>query len=210
MRHGGFPPLVELHHDGRMIVVVPRDGADDLLSDALGTVTRELGAAIQVGTTTRGKVDLLDAPGDLDDLRKAVEGMDARSLEAILRIGIDLLRERANDIDDLFSRSRLPSTPARLVQVRRPPLAALRSGTTEMTEKQRSVHTDAALLNAVLSCTDAVSTMGIPNADTREKELLDQLQSTSNLSALPDWLLAAPDDPPDHPCRPRRSIGGTR
>ncbi len=73
-RHG-FPPMIELHHDGRLLVVLPSDGFDAVVTAALGRVTGDLGVRIRISTNARGKVDLLDAPGTVADLRDSVVAM---------------------------------------------------------------------------------------------------------------------------------------
>ena len=70
---------MELHHDGRLLVVLPGDGAEASCRRRWREATRELGARIRIAANARGKLDLLDAPGTVQDLRDSVEGMSARS-----------------------------------------------------------------------------------------------------------------------------------
>lgn len=188
-RHG-FPPLIELHHDGRLVVIVPQQGWEELVAAALATVTRPLGASIRIGTTTRGKVDLLDAPGTVADLRAAIAAMDSRSRESVLRVGVDLLRERASDLDGLFRAAGFLPRPPDLDRFLGR-LVPLWSG--KLDDREEAIHADAVLLNALLSCVDPPPSLGIPAAAIREGELVEQL-CAEGAPILPDWLVAAPDD----------------
>jgi hypothetical protein len=189
----GMPPLIEIHHDGRLLMVLPRDGSDAMIETALRRATRRLGATIRVATNARGKVDLLDAPGTLDNLRAAVTDMMATEAEKVLRAGIDVLRASGSLIDDLLRPyGLLPHTPDLTTYPGR--LVPLWSGTATEREDLRAVHRDAVLINAVLSCDDPSPKLGIPDARRREGELLALLAETAALPALPSWLVGSPSD----------------
>ena len=189
----GMPPLIEVHHDGRLLMVLPHDDSDAMIETALKRATRRLGATIRVATSTRGKVDLLDAPGTLDDLRVAVTDMMAAEAEKVLRAGVDTLRVNAPLIDDLLRPyGFLPRMPDLATYPGR--LVPLWIGTATAQDNLRALHRDAALINVVLSCDDPPPRLGIPDAAQREEELLALLAETSVLPTLPSWLAGSPPD----------------
>ncbi|MBO1077090.1 hypothetical protein [Roseomonas marmotae] len=191
--HHGIPPLIELHHDGRLLVVLPRRDSDALIAQALGRVTGDLGARIRVATNARGKVDLLDAPGDLEDLRASVAAMQAREREGVLRAGIDALREHGAEIDALLRPvDFLPRTPDLASYAGR--LVPLWTGTATFEDHLAETHRNAVLVSATLSCTDPPARLNIPGADQREAELRALLNDTGALTAWPDWLDAVSVD----------------
>lgn len=191
--HSDVPPLIETHHDGRLLVILPWRDSDAVITRALGRITRRLGARIKVATNARGKVDLLDAPGMLDDLRDSVAGMPARERESVLRAGIDALREHGSAIDAfLHPVSFLPRPPDLATYQGR--LVPIWTGTVTMEEGPKAIHRDATLVNAVLSCTDPSARLGVPDAARREEELRDLLAAQGTLAEVPPWLDALPAD----------------
>jgi hypothetical protein len=190
-RHG-HPPLIEMHHDGRLLVLIPEDGADAVIEEALAEVTGQLGATIRVHITTRGTMDLLDAPGTVADLRRSVANMLATDREKILRIGRDVVGAHGADIDTLLGKvgflpvfPNLDRFPGRLVP--------LWSGTAALDDAVRATHSDAALVNAVLSCEDPPAKLGIPDAAQRESELRQLMDEFGLLPANPAWLSDIPN-----------------
>lgn len=191
--HHGAPPLIETHHDGRLLVILPHRGSDAVINQALGRITRRLGARIKVATNARGKVDLLDAPGTLDDLRHSVGSMQARERESVLRAGIDALREHGRSIDAFLRPvGFLPQTPDLAAYPGR--LVPIWTGTAGLDESLKRIHRDAALVNAVLSCDDPPTRLGIPNAAQRERELRNLLAEQGELAEAPSWFDALPAD----------------
>lgn len=189
----GMPPLIEIHHDGRLLMALPSTDSEALIEAALTRATRRLGATIRVSTNARGKVDLLDAPGTLDELKAVVTDMMAGEAEKVLRAGIDALRANGPLIDDLLRPyGLLPHTPDLATYPGR--LVPLWTGTATEREDLRAIHRDAVLINAVLSCDDPSPRLGIPDAIRREEELLALLAQTAALPLLPPWLAALPSD----------------
>lgn len=191
-RHG-VPPLIETHHDGRLLVILPRRDGDAVVAQALGRITRRLGARIRVATNDRGKVDLLDAPGTLDDLRDGVADMQARECESVLRGGIDALREHGQAIDAFLRPVEfLPRTPDLASYPGR--LVPIWTGTAGADEGTKAVHRDAVLVNAVLSCDDPPARLGVPDSGRREQELRGLLAAHGALAEVPPWFDALPAD----------------
>ncbi len=191
-RHG-FPPMIELHHDGRLLVVLPDADFDLVVASALGRVTGQLGARIRISFNARGKVDLLDAPGTVADLRDSVIAMQAREREGVLRAGKDALRQHGPAIDAFLRPAGfLPRTPD--LDSYAGQLVPLWSGTAGDEDHVTATHRDAVLLGAVLCCTDPPAGLGIPAATVRESELRTLLREAGALPDLPPFLDTLPAD----------------
>lgn len=186
--HHGFPPLIELHHDGRLLVVLPEDGADAVVEAALARATGELGARIRVATNARGTLDLLDAPGTLADLRDSIGDMDTRERENLLRAGKKALARHSAAIDVLMRPSNFLPRPADYMGQLVPLWSGLGSD-----DGLVAVHRDAVLLGVVLDCADPSPRLGIPDTAVRERELRDVLDEAG---ALPNGPTVLDELPP--------------
>ena len=189
-RHG-HPPLIETHHDGRLLVLIPQDGSDAVINEALSRVTGPLGATIRVNVTKRGSVNLLDAPGTVDDLRCSVESMLPTDRENILRIGRKALVAHEADIDALLGQVGFLPAPPDLGKFSGS-LVPLWSGTATLDDAVRAIHSDAAIINAALSCKDPAATLGVPPAAQREAELRQLLDGAGLLPPTSSWLSEIP------------------
>ncbi len=186
-RHG-HPPLLEIHHDGRLLCLIPEKDGDALIAGALGRATRPIGAGMKmrVDVNKRGYVDILDARGTLDDLRGAFEDrMETRDREKFLQLSIDFARERAGDVAAMLApyggAPRFPNldkAPGRRV--------AVWSGLDAGDDAMKRFHSDACRVVATLGCADPDDDLGIPDADAREEELRTVL--TARGVAIPDWI----------------------
>jgi len=188
----GFPPLIEIHHDGRFLMILPQRHSDAVITRAFGRVTARLGAAIRVETNIRGKVDLLDARGTLDELRESISDMKRPDREDVLRSSIDVLRTHGQAIDDFLAPVGFMPQTTDLNTVRR--LIPLWSGTAAYDESRAAIHTDAVLVNVVLSCDDPPARMKIPDKSCRERELRALLTEQGIITEVPAWLEASPPD----------------
>ena len=76
------PPLIETHHDGRLIAIVPREHFDAIRGAALGEVARRFPTVARVSVNTRWAIGLHHACATVDDLRDAVseDGVKERLL----------------------------------------------------------------------------------------------------------------------------------
>ncbi len=70
----GVPPLIETHHDGRLIAVLPREHFDAIREHALNEVARRFHTIPRVSVNHRWAVDLHDARATVEGLRDAVHG----------------------------------------------------------------------------------------------------------------------------------------
>ncbi|MGH6815694.1 MAG: hypothetical protein ACREC6_08315, partial [Hyphomicrobiaceae bacterium] len=188
-RHG-YPPLLEVHHDGRLLCLIPRDGDEAVIDNALDIATRRIGKGMKmrVAINKRGYVDILDARGSLDDLRNAfLDGMETGEREKFLQISIDLARERTEGVAAMLAHYGIaPRWPnLATAQGRRVPVW---SGLDANDEAMKRFHLDACCLAATLGCTDSKDHEDIPDAAIREEELIALL--TMHRVPVPEWLSA--------------------
>lgn len=187
-RHG-HPPLLETHHDGTLLVLIPQAHSDAVIETALAKVTGDLGNAIRIEVNLRGATRLLDARASFDELREALAKMPAADREKLLFVNRDALVSRSQEITTLLGQLGFPPLPPDLVRFMGR-LVPLWQRTTGMNEAVQAMHITAALVNAVLSCTDTMP--DIPDVAQREIELRHLLESAGLLQDAP-WLPALPD-----------------
>jgi hypothetical protein len=185
----GFPPLLEIHHDGVLLALVPEPGWERLVDRAIARATAPLGDRIRPNINARGKIDLLDAPGTLDNLRSAFEVMKQSECEGFLRCKIDIARARLDDIDHEFSAASFRPQWGSFSTGRLVPLwAGVRRSEDEA---RNNFLLDAVTLTATLCCTDPDRKLrlAIPVADVRETELRHHLGDR-----VPVWIDTVDDD----------------
>lgn len=192
IRHS-FPPLMEVHHGGRLTCIIPSNGSDELLSSAFKSVASRVGGTIRVDVNKKGSISILDSRGDLNDLRAAVDLMANGDREKLLRVRVAFQRDHSADIDALLvSTGILPKWPdmSRFAGM----LVPMWSGIKDEDELS-AFHRLACLTVSLLACADAKPKTGIIQASQREAELLDALSEIAAMPALPEWLgTAKPSD----------------
>ena len=88
-----IPPLLELHQDGRLVMLVPADDAAKIRACALRQLLAFLAKklfGLRVNVSNRGVPELLDVPPTHDDLSDYVStGLPARTLSDLFRVKAD-------------------------------------------------------------------------------------------------------------------------
>lgn len=189
-RHG-HRPLIEVHHDGRLLCILPEEGLNEVVEVALRSATRELGAGIRVDINTRGAIRLLDAPATLAELAAAVGAALQKTRDDLLRVSIDFAKERRQELDEFFQQTPfLPKWPERLASFAGRLVPMFQGNGAD--DFLNAFLSDAQLTACTLSCTDVPNSkkLGIPVDVDREAELRQDL--TEHLGVqLPEWLGAA-------------------
>ena len=92
------PPLIEVHHDGELLLVAPSKGFDDVFDKAIDNLAKAFDLDPRVNISARGMPDILDGGRDLCDLREHLEE-NVRTASKALRISVDLVHPvaRCND-----------------------------------------------------------------------------------------------------------------
>ncbi len=191
-RHG-HPPLIEVHHDGELLLVAPSKGFDDVFNKAIDNLAKAFDLDPRVNISARGMPDILDGGRDLCDLREHLEE-NVRTASKALRISVDLVHPVAGAttvkslIDDLFTSFGIaPVWPdldrysARLVS----PWPAHH----EDDDERNAFLLDAATVAVALACKAPQSArkLNVPDARAREQELVELLKQ-SGIPA-PIWLI---------------------
>ena len=191
-RHG-HPPLIEVHHDGELLLVAPSKEFDDVFNKAIDNLAKAFDLDPRVNISARGMPDILDGGRDLCDLREHLEENVLTASKA-LRISVDLVHPVAGAttvkslIDDLFTSFGIaPVWPdldrysARLVS----PWPAHH----EDDDERNAFLLDAATVAVALACKAPQSArkLNVPDARAREQELVELLKQSG--IPVPIWLI---------------------
>ena len=191
-RHG-HPPLIEVHHDGELLLVAPSKEFDDVFDKAIDNLAKAFDLDPRVNISARGMPDILDGGRDLCDLREHLEE-NVRTASKALRISVDLVHPVAGAttvkslIDDLFTSFGIaPVWPdldrysARLVS----PWPAHH----EDDDERSAFLLDAATVAVALACKapQPARKLNVPDARAREQELVKLLKQSG--IPVPVWLL---------------------
>lgn len=180
IRHG-VRPLIELHHDGRLLCIVPEDGFDDVVSEALRLVVKPLKGEMRININNKGAIYLLDASAKLTELTNIVQLSEVKLREDLLRVKKDFAIRHRDGLDDLFaSTSYLPIWPENLQNFGAQLVPPFRVPESE--EGISAFLLDTQTIACVLCCTTAKDFQ-----DSREVELCDLLKESLDLD-LPSWL----------------------
>ena len=187
------PPLIEVHHDGELLLVAPSKGFDDVFNKAIDNLAKAFDLDPRVNISDRGMPDILDGGRDLCDLREHLEE-NVRTASKALRISVDLVHPVAGAttvkslIDDLFTSFGIaPVWPdldrysARLVS----PWPAHH----EDDDERNAFLLDAATVAVALACKAPQSArkLNVPDAKAREQELVELLKQSG--IPVPVWLI---------------------
>ena len=187
VRHG-IRPLIEIHHDGRLLCVLPEDGFEHVVGDALRFATAPLNGSIRIDINARGAIRLLDAPASLSELIKIVEEASPKTREDLLRVAKAFALQQRTRLDDLFaSTPYLPKWPERLGAFggQLVPLFRIEAA---IDDGLNAFLVDAQTVGCTLCCPPARK--DIPDEAHRERELLELLKQSRNFE-LPSWLAEA-------------------
>ena len=187
--HTGAPPLIEIHHDGELLLVLRAETADAVLADGVARVGSRLRGEMRAETNPRGARDLMGARGDIDDLLAALaDPMNGNSVSQALFLKIGSLQgpETVDRFDRTFSELGLPPQIGRLkgfAQQHFQPWAGMRDDETFATLCR------AAAVAVLLGHSDAKKKPLrdlIPDMGIREGELLALLERHG--TPAPDWI----------------------
>lgn len=185
----GAPPLIEVHHDGELLLVLRESTADEVLAEAVDRVSSRLRGEMRAETNARGARDLMGARGDLQDLIDFLaDPMSGNAASQALYLKIGSLRdpEVVDRFDRTFTKLGLPPQIGRLkgfAQSHFQPWAGLRDDATFPTLCR------AAAIAVLLGHTDAKKKPlkdTIPDTAAREGEVLTLLEAHG--VPAPDWV----------------------
>lgn len=101
--HCGHPPLIEVHHDGELTVVVPSSAEEQIRVTALDRLAGIFGGKMRVGSNMRGARKISDMRGGIDDLLEAVDACDEKTFRDLGRVAKATVIEHEGALAELFS-----------------------------------------------------------------------------------------------------------
>ncbi|MCG5525956.1 hypothetical protein LRB11_13610 [Ectothiorhodospira haloalkaliphila] len=186
-----MPPLIEVHHDGEFLAIIPEVVADRIIDAAVARATRPLRLGMRVMTNPRGTRNIFDGgsgPEDLLDLlaQDAGEASKALFLHVELLTGQGSIREK---IDGLLTALGLPPDYAGLSKFSGKHYQAWPHRSDE-NELLTALRRDAAAIAVGLGCAEPEHkelAAKVPESSQRENELLGAIRASGNV--VPEWLL---------------------
>ncbi|MDD2867478.1 hypothetical protein [Neomegalonema sp.] len=189
----GMPPLLEIHHDGELLALIPEAFAEAAMEQGISRATGRLRLKMRVMTNPRGTRNILDGGAGVQDLLEVLrlnpdEASKALFVHVDLLTGPDSLRD---PIDELLIPLGLPTNYAGLEKFAGKHYQPwpTRGGSLDEQEVKRRGH--AAALAVGLGCEEPAEKRlaeRTPDSARRESELLALLETEGH--APPEWLSA--------------------
>lgn len=186
-----MPPLIEMHHDGELVAIIPEHIADQAIDKAITRAMRALQLPMRVTTNPRGTRNILDGGSSLEDLQEVLDKDPAEASRALF-ISIDYVQGSQplrEEIDRLLSPLGMAPDYAGLAKFAGKHYQAWPYRADE--EATRSaVRRDAAAIAIALGCEEPKEktlAAQVPDAAQREAELLAALRAADK--EIPEWLL---------------------
>ncbi len=194
----GHPPLIEVHHDGELLLVAPEEGFDEAYGAALDKLAGVFDLPLRVHISARGTSDIRDGGKDVHDLYHHLD-RDPATARRSLQISVDCVAsddgmDERQRIDGLFAGYALPPRwPDFDKHTGRFVTPWPGSGGDEGDEEGTFV-VRAATVAIALGCKAPHRALdaSAPDVETREKELFHFLDQMG--VHVPEWLIALDHD----------------
>ncbi len=187
----GMPPLIEVHHDGELLAVIPKEGAERVIEAAIQRATRRLSLSLRViAPQGNGIRDIQDGGKTPDDLLAALQDDPVLAAKSLF-VHIDLLTgdgSLRDDIDALFTPLGFPANYAGMEKFNAK-LFELWPVRAENDDLVHALRTEAAAIAVCLGCVepkDKTLAARTPAADSREAELVTMLAELNY--SIPEWI----------------------
>lgn len=189
----GMPPLIEVHHDGELLALIPEAVADAAIEEGIARATGRLRLKMRVMTNTRGARNILDGGASVEDLLEHLRNNPDEASKALF-VHVDLLtgpESLREGMDDLLIPLGLPTNYGGLekfIGKHYQPWPS-RSGSLDPEAVARRGY--AAALAIGLGCDEPAEkalARRVPDAAAREAELLALLAAEGH--EPPEWLTA--------------------
>lgn len=183
----GIPPLLEVHHDGRLFMLLPVAQYETVVERALNKLCADLPFALDVVVSNRGMPALYNGRPDYPALQAFIAELPRPKLARLFLVKADLQTTVTPELDrllgDLGLKPTWPRTPGKLASMYAS-LDALDAGANAALRK-------AALLTLLLNLNLTGDKKGeAPDYAQREQVLLEALVAQPR----PTWLNAIQDD----------------
>lgn len=188
IRITGMPPLVELHQDGHLFMLLPEENFEDVTTGALDALANRLPFNLELDVSNRGVPALYNGKPDHDRLKSFVEKELTQKQRAdLFKIKRDLVANATDPLDDLLDAAGLQP---RWAQTAVGQLATLYASLEDVDPTDLEWFHRAAHLVLLLNLkVDAKPKDGVPDSTTREKQLLEVVQEDR-----PAWISQMEDD----------------
>lgn len=183
----GVPPLIEVHQDGRLYVLLPGDAFDRIVEAAIKRLCNALPFNLELNVSNRGTPALYNGQPDHAALRHFIAGLTDRDLGSLFRVQSSLISTLTEPLDALLNPIDLaPRWPNAAGATTTPYPSA-----SELEPSARTYLHDAAHLALLLNLkTDtAAKKAGLPDYAGREAMLCEAVGEER-----PDWLQGVAED----------------
>lgn len=186
LRLAGVPPLIEVHQDGRLFLLLPLQAFDRIVDEALNQLCAALPFQLELDISNRGVPALYNGQPDHGDLQAFIADLDDRNLGSLFRVKAELMDTLTPHLDDLLAeldlKPRWPgSSGATITPYPKPGELSVQA----RDHLHRAAHL-VLLLNLKL---DSAKKLGLPDYAERETALLSLVSDPR-----PDWLSGIDDD----------------
>lgn len=181
-RLAGIPPLLEVHQDGRLFMLLPAKKAKEIQQKSIQRLCKHLPFGLQLNISNRGVPELLNGQPDFEALNEFLSDIrQSRELGKLFSIKRSLVTPELNQhLDDLLMPLGLaPGWPKGTGQMISP-----YPDVNELSEQSRNYLVRASLGVLLMGMKLPVSKKnGLPDYDTREVCLFDGIEEVR-----PQWL----------------------
>lgn len=181
-----IPPLLEVHQDGRLFMLLPQAHEGEIKMDGIRRLINHLPFELEISISNRGLPELLNGVPDHTDLQTFLQNHPSRTLGQLFRIRNDLIEQVTEPLDTCLGGIGLaPRWPNLSGQMSTPyPDPDVLDASAQL-HLLKAVHL-ALLINLKLPVSKK---NGLPDYAEREGQLLAHITMP-----LPDWLQVSMDD----------------
>jgi hypothetical protein len=184
----GMPPLIEVHHDGELLLVAPEAVFDRALDGAMGRMGRALRRGLRVDVNTRGARDILDGGATVEDLTSCLR--QDRSLAAkALFVHVNVISAHKSDFVADFDRAGFGPALPDMTKLAGKQHCVCWPVRDDDTAGRNETRTRAATIAVAMACPvpdDRTLARQTPGPDAREAELVTLLQDQGH--PAPAWV----------------------
>lgn len=186
VRRAGVPPLIEVHQDGRLFLLLPLQHFDLIVDQALKRLCADLPFRLELSISNRGVPALYNGQPDHQELQTFIADLDAHTLGSLFRVKTELKDTLTPPLDALLKELDLqPRWPGNGGATITPYPKPSELSIAAQEQLQRAAHL-VLLLNLKL---DGAKKLGLSDYSAREAALLALLPAER-----PEWLSKINDD----------------
>jgi len=99
----GIPPLVEVHHDGYLFLLLPGQSYDDIVEKTVNSMTNWLPLNLKIDISNRGIPSLYNGQPSHADLVSFIETLSQKNLSDLFRVKRELMNSLRNPLNKMLS-----------------------------------------------------------------------------------------------------------